>query len=234
MNGKDTDWYPTTRQGERDLYENIDAKIDGYEVKYSYLTSDYRRKIHTMCRTFIECYDKIEQNRAAAKAMTTWFTNIVESKQKNEPVPAAPVFLAFSIPADATVGLEEQCRRFAGLLKEQDGYEKADGLDLMIEKGESAPLNPDDAQPVLKIAGNLDNSVSVAWKKAGFDLLELQWRKAGTELWQPADKSNVSPIVFTPAFTTPGVPEKFEFRAVYIIKNQRVGQWSPVYTQTVG
>jgi hypothetical protein len=233
MNEK-IDWYPTTRQGEKDLYENIDAKIDAYKTKYPFLTDPYVAKIHTMCRTFIECYDKTEQNRATAKQMTTWFTNIVGSKQKNEPVPPAPVFLAFAVPAGANVGIEEQCRKFAGLMKEQDEYEKADGLDLMIEKGESAPPNLGTAQPELKITVNLDNSISFGWKKAGFDSLELQWRKAGTEMWQHADKSNVSPIEFTPSLTTPGIPEKFEFRAVYIIKNQRVGQWSPTYTQTVG
>jgi hypothetical protein len=32
----------------------------------------------------------------------------------------------------------------------------------------------------------------------------------------------------------PGKPEKFEFRAIYLIKNKRAGQWSPVYTRTVG
>ncbi len=34
--------------------------------------------------------------------------------------------------------------------------------------------------------------------------------------------------------TTPGVPEQFEFRAILIIKNERVGKWSPTYTLTVG
>jgi len=234
MASDERDWYPTTRDGEKNLYENIEAKLDGYETKYPHLTADYRRKIHTMCRTFIECYDKTEQNRATAKQMTTWFQNIVESKQKNEPVPSAPVFLAFTIPADATVGIEAQCRKFAGLMKEQDEYEKADGLDLMIEKGDAPALNLAEAKPELKLSANLDNSASTHWKKAGFDMLEEQWRRAGTEMWQPADKSNVSPIEFTPPLTTPGVPEKFEFRAVYIIKNQRVGQWSEIYTLTVG
>jgi hypothetical protein len=41
-------------------------------------------------------------------------------------------------------------------------------------------------------------------------------------------------INFKPPVTTESVPEKFEFRAVYILKNQRLGQWSPVYTLTVG
>ncbi|MGC2237671.1 MAG: hypothetical protein WA584_16025 [Pyrinomonadaceae bacterium] len=107
------DWYPNTIQGERDLYGNIEAKINSYKAKYSFLTDPYVAKIHLMCRTYIECYDTMIQNRATAKQMTTWFANIVGSKQKSEPVPPPPVFQAFTIPVGATVGLEEQ-----------DGYEK--------------------------------------------------------------------------------------------------------------
>ena len=62
----------------------------------------------------------------------------------------------------------------------------------------------------------------------------VQYRKVGTELWQAVDKSTEKVIEFTPPVTTPGVPEKFEFRGIYILKNQRVGQWSPIYTETVG
>ena len=199
MPTSETDWYPTTRQGERDLYANILAKIEGYQDKYAFLTDPYVAGINTMCATFVNCYDVSEQNRATARQMTTWFANIVDSKQKNEPVPPAPVFLAFPPLGTATVGLERQCRDFAGLMKQQPEYE-----------------------------------VAIGWKKAGFDMLEAQYRKAGTEMWQPADKSNVSPIIFTPTLTTPGVPEKFEFRGVYIVKNERVGQWSDIVTQTVG
>ena len=71
-------------------------------------------------------------------------------------------------------------------------------------------------------------------EKSGFDMLELQWRKAGDTLWQAADKSTEKIINFTPPDAEPGVPEKFEFRAIYLIKNKRVGQWSPIYTKTVG
>ena len=77
-------------------------------------------------------------------------------------------------------------------------------------------------------------SLDFEWKKTGFDMLELQWRKAGDALWQAADKSTEKIINFTPPDLEPGKPEKFEFRAIYLIKNKRVGQWSPVYTRTVG
>lgn len=53
-------------------------------------------------------------------------------------------------------------------------------------------------------------------------------------MWQAADKSTEKIIEFKPPVTTPGVPEKFEFRAVYLQKNTRVGLWSPIYSITVG
>lgn len=233
MNSEVSDWYPPTQAEERIMFANIDAKIDGYTAKYPVLTVFYLAQIHRMCETFIEGFDKISENRATAKQMTGWFENIVESKQTSDPVPAPPVFQAFVMPANATIGLEEQCREFARLLKNQLNYDPADGLDLMIEREKGDDLNLTEVVPELKLTA-IDTQVRVEWKKSGFDALELQYRKADSAMWQAADKSTVNVFDFTPAFTAPGVPEKFEFRAVLLIKNERVGQWSPTYTLTVG
>lgn len=228
-----TDWYPQDRPTERILYGNIEAKVDDYKIKYPCLTEAYAKQIHAMCLSFIEGFDKLEQNRATAKQMTGWFENLVETKLKGNPVPGAPVFHPFSMPDGATTGLEQQCRDFARLLKNQPNYDVADGLDLMIERGEQNAPDLTTSEPELHQTVAL-TKVITEWKKAGFDALELQYRKAGTEMWQPVDKSTEKTIEFEPPLTTPGVPEKFEFRAVYILKNQRVGNWSPIYTQTVG
>lgn len=229
----DNDWYLPTRAGERLMYSNIDAKIDNYAAKYPFLTADYLDDIHTFCRLFMECYDKIEYNRATGKQATVWFNNIVESKQENSPASLPPVYQAIVLPAGSLIGIEKACREFARLLKNQLNYNQADGLDLMIEREKSEGLNLNDAVPDLKLTA-IDTQVSVEWKKTNFDALELQYRKSGAAMWQAADKSTVNIFDFAPAFTTPGVPEKFEFRAVLLIKNERIGQWSPTYTLTVG
>lgn len=228
------DWYPTTQEGERMMYENINSKIDGYAAKYPFLTAGYLAKIHTMCGMYIEGYDKITENRATMKQLSNWFRNVVDSKQKDQPVTPAPVFQAVTIPVGASIGLEEQCREFRRLMKAQANYDFADGLDLMIEKEEGAPMVVEDAVPGLKISIEANGSLKFEWKKTGFDMLELQWRKAGISMWQNADKSTEKIINFMPPLTEAGVPEKFEFRAIYLIKNQRVGKWSPIYTETVG
>jgi hypothetical protein len=56
---KKTDWYPTTVEGKRTLYRNIDVKINGYRGKYLFLTDDYRAGIQRMRQTCIEGVDKI-------------------------------------------------------------------------------------------------------------------------------------------------------------------------------
>lgn len=228
------DWYPNTQEGERTMFENINTKIDGYREKYPFLTDDYLRHIHTMCRTYVEGYDYLMETRATLKQLSNWFTNIVKSKQKNQNVPAPPVFRVLAIVAEAMIGLEQQCRKLKRLLKAQPNYDFADGLDLMLEKEKSAERNLNDVVPELKISVSSSGVVMVEWKKTGFDMLELQWRRVGDAMWQPADKSTEKLIDFTPPLTEPGVPEKFEFRAIHLIKNQRVGKWSPIYTETVG
>lgn len=228
------DWYPHSRADERLMYANIDAKIDGYAPKYPFLNADYLDEIHTMCRTFIECYEKIEYNRATAKQATQWFENIVSSKQGKTPAPPPPVYQPIILPTGAFIGLERFCREFAGLFKKQRNYEEADGIDLMIERASAEEPNLAETFPALRYTVSTDNSIAFDWKKTGFEMLELQYRKEGAAIWQYADKSTEKVIEFTPPLTTPGVPEKFEFRAIYLIKNQRVGQWSQIYVVTVG
>lgn len=227
------DWYPTDGATERLMYGNIEEKIDGYAPKYPFLTAAVLGQVHAACLTFIECYDKIEYNRATGRQATAWFNNLVSNKSGTPPASAPPAFLPITLPAGAFAGIEKFMREFRELFKSQFNYDEADGLDLMLERTKTEGLNLEEAVPELEFTVS-DTTVRVEWKKSGFDALELQFRKQGATMWQQADKSTEKVIEFEPPLTTPGVPEKFEFRAVLLIKNERVGNWSPVYTLTVG
>ncbi|MEO7660395.1 MAG: hypothetical protein ABIV48_12350 [Pyrinomonadaceae bacterium] len=63
----DDDWYPGSRAEQRIMYQNVDAKIDSYTAKYS-LTVPFLAQVHAACQTFIEGFDKLEQNKATGKA----------------------------------------------------------------------------------------------------------------------------------------------------------------------
>jgi hypothetical protein len=226
------DWYPTKRADQFTMYTNVLAKIDSYTVKYDLATA-LVADVKLMCNTFIACYQKIEQNKATMKDMNEWFENILTAKAKKEADPA-PVFQTITLPAGAFTSIEAEFRKFAEFFKNNPVYEKGDGIDLMIVAPESEEDDLSTVAPELKLSVDANGAVEVAFKKGDFELLELQYRKVGSTMWQAADKSNKSPIKFTPPLSAVGTPEKFEFRAVYLIKNERVGQWSPEYPITVG
>jgi hypothetical protein len=228
------DWYPTDRATERLMYGNVDAKLDGYAVKYPFLTADYRAQVHAMCRTFVEAYDKIEYNRATARQATQWFENLMNGSPQGEAAPAPPAFQPIVLPAGALIGIEKSFRAFAGLFKKQLNYDKADGLDLMIERGQAKRTAAGETAPELKYTVSADGVVTIEWKKTGYDALEVQYRKLGAEMWQAADKSTEKIIEVAPPLAAPGVPEKFEFRAVALVKNRRTGSWSSPQILTVG
>lgn len=55
------DWYPGNRAKQRVMYQNVRAKIDGYEVKYD-LAAAALAEVQVICETFLHIDDKFNQN----------------------------------------------------------------------------------------------------------------------------------------------------------------------------
>jgi hypothetical protein len=127
------DWYPSTMDGEFVMYTNVYVKIDNYATKYG-LTTAIVSRVKLMCSTFTDIYQKIQQNRATDKDQTQWVKKIMRSKYDGSSVTNAPVFQTIPIPTGAFNGVEEEFRKFVAQFKENDAYEEADGIDLMIVK----------------------------------------------------------------------------------------------------
>jgi hypothetical protein len=66
-----------------------------------------------------------------------------------------------------------------------------------------------------------------------FSGLETRYRRAGSEAWQLADKCTNSPALRPPAVAVFGQPEKPEYRAICLQRNQRFGKWPLVFSVTV-
>lgn len=229
----DDDWYPSSRPLQRIMFGNVKAKYREYETPYG-LTEANVERVELICDTFIEVFDKIEYNRATGRQATEWFKNILEGEPRGSLAPAPPTYVTITLPIGAFIGLEKEFRELMKFFKANSAYTQADGEDLMIVAPEKEEENLLEAMPELSLTVSSSNVVTVTWKKGSFDSLELQYRKADAPMWQFADKSTEREIDFTPPLTTPGIPEKFEFRGVFVQKNERVGQWSPTYTTTVG
>ncbi len=213
------------------MFANVNEKIGNYKTAYG-LSDAWIAQVKLLCDTFTTVYAKIAQNRATDKQMSDWFGALLNGKPKGSPAPAAPEFQAVTMPAGATVGIIDDFRERMGFFKANAAYTEADGADLMIVSTPGEASDPNEATPELKVSVNLGGAIEVSYTKNEFSGLELQWRKAGAADWLMADKSTERIITFTPAGIN--APEKIELRGVYLLKNQRVGSWSPIYTVTVG
>ncbi|HQU85237.1 MAG TPA: hypothetical protein PKY59_19005 [Pyrinomonadaceae bacterium] len=230
---KNRDWMPSTRAGKFAMFNNFRAKIEGYQTIFGF-DNDLKARIFLICETFAEIYQKSEQINASKSDLSAWLDAILNGKPRGELAPAAPVFPTISVPEGAFIGILEEFREIVNHFKNHLNYTENIGLDLMIEGEDREPQNFNETAPTLKVSAKNDTDVEISFKRGDAELLEVVYRKAGTETWMFADKTTNSPLVHKPQFTTPGQAEKFEYRAIYLVKNERVGQWSPIYTVTLG
>lgn len=230
---KSKDWMPSTRAGKNAMFTNFVAKIANYETTFG-LTAGQMDAFRTICNSYIEIYDKTEQIRASNKDLTAWQRAIFIGEPRGNVAPNPPTFAPIIMPAGAFIGIYEEFRELVGYIKNHPAYTENIGHDLMIVGEDSNGDSLTDGSPELKLAAKNDTQVEIAFKKGEANAIEIQYRKAGTENWLLADKPTNSPILHSPQFTSPDQAEKFEYRAIFLAKNQRIGAWSPIYTITVG
>lgn len=230
---KKGDWFPTSRAGKFSMFTNFDAKIDNYAENFA-LTAQQLARLHLICQIFGEIHQKFDQNKAAMDNFTEWQNIVFKGTPRGNSIPTAPAFANINLPADSFIGIFDEFRETVNYLKNHLNYTENIGIDLMIVANDVADDDLNIIAPDIKITAKNDDSVEISFKKGNFDSIEIQYRKTGTEIWLNADKATFSPIVHKPQLTNPDQAEKFEYRAIYLRKNERVGNWSPIYAVTAG
>ncbi len=231
MLSKKKDWLNRPLPELNVMFANVNKKIGEYQVDYG-LTTVWIDRVKLICAAFIESYSAIAQNRATGKDMNDWFDMLLNGEPKGAIATAPPVFQTITMPTGAFIGLLDEFREMMRFFKANAVYTVADGENLMIVSPDEQAPDMDEAIPELKPSVDVNDAVVVSYRKGEFGGLELQWRKVGQPMWQLADKSTEKTITFKPEGLTP--PEKIELRGVFLMKNQRVGKWSPTYTLTIG
>lgn len=212
------------------MFNNVDMKIDNYKMAYD-LSDAWIERIKTICKTFKSAYTGVMQSRAAVRDLNEWFDNVLYGEPQGESAPAPPAIPATTVPVDAFIGIMDEFREMMNFFKANAAYTVAAGDNLMIVAPAAEEVNPDDATPALEASVEGSGEVKVVYTRGEFSGLELQWRKAGETVWQAADKSTETVILFEPENVT--APANIEVRGIYLLKNRRVGNWSPVYSVTI-
>lgn len=99
--------------------------------------------------------------------------------------------------------------------------------DLGITETTGSSISLDLLKPSISGTAMPDDKVSLTFNKQGQSAVRFQMRRGGD--WATVGDPNSSPFIETTA-SIDGKPEKREYRAIYLVKNQPVGQYSDIIT----
>jgi hypothetical protein len=127
--------------------------------------------------------------------------------------------------------LAGECRALVRRLKVHANYTPGLGQSLGIVSGRPA-LDTATLQPRLELTADPGHVVTIAYPKAGTDGINVYGRRTGEDTWTLLGRSTRSPYIDRRAPRQPGVREEREYKAVYMLDDEEVGQASNIATIT--
>jgi hypothetical protein len=127
--------------------------------------------------------------------------------------------------------LERECRALARRVKAHPNYASSLGVSFGIVS-RRPELDPVNLQPALDAQAKPSGEVSIAYTKASTDGINVYGKYPGAVEWTLLGRSTRSPFVDRRPPREPGVAEEREYRALYVVADEQIGQWSGVITIT--
>ena len=150
--------------------------------------------------------------------------------------PGQAVDLAFpgapgTVPSPRLPGVVPRFRKFMKFLKGRTGYTEAIGEALKIVGDEEVMPDLSTVQPVISLR-LIGGQVEVLWTKKQMTALELEVDRGDGLGSRFLTIDSVPNYIDTQPF--PATAAKWKYRAIYRLKDARVGLWSAVSEITVG
>jgi hypothetical protein len=125
-------------------------------------------------------------------------------------------------------GIEKRNQEIYNFLQVHPNRTAESLADLGIGEAGGEAISPDDLKPSLKVQAAVDDKVEIGFNKQGQTAIRIQ-RETGDDKWTNVGDATTSPLVDATA-SPDGKPEKRRYRAIYLAKNQPVGQYSDIVT----
>lgn len=226
---EDADYFPGDEEGQRLLLLSLKTKLENYETELGLTAADIAGAIQRS-----ELFDYLINQAAMledAKVAFNQAKKTIISGEIGEPAPTLPK-IELPLPPTITVGIIKQTRKLVRRIKEAPGYTQAIGEDLGIVRQSTGDGSTDNLVPALANRSLPNFTLETAFVKQGTDGLRIEYRHKGAG-WQLATIALSSPVIYNVAPQTAGVAEQIEIRAIYMVKNSTVGQYSPSYTLVI-
>jgi hypothetical protein len=213
--------------------DNLNIKVPTVATKYSIPAATV-----TQLASDTLMWDFILKNYDAADNYAKQFTSFKNTLRKG-PIgnvaitfPAPPTFTAITFPAPPTFtaippavfnGIERRIRLLANQIKSNPNYSVGDGEALgIIGDDPVGILSQEDLQPTLKVSLN-GGKVLVKWKKGKTDGINIYVKRGDADFVFLAFDGSPD---YTDGSALPDASTTWTYRAIYVIKDTEVGQFS--------
>lgn len=223
-------WWSTSMADQLVQVQNFRKKIAGYKAVLN-LTDAQIAMALELCDTFAAAFNATEQCKQTMLAMTQWRDIVFYGEPEASPAPAAPIFPV--IPESSmTRGTVNQFMALREMIVNLPGYTETIGEDLGIIGAEISPRPPSEVTPTLKAETSTGYWVNLSGSMQGMDALRVEYAPKGGQFATVAFLTNTpGGFQITPA--NPNQPESGHIRAVFIRRNEEIGNYSADYPVTL-
>lgn len=236
-----TPFIPTTDNGKIIWLNNFSSKIGGYAPLLNITPEEVTSSVNDASAFSywvgqVELFTTEKEERVSYKNLLR--DGPIGSSGGTMPTvggtPSLPLAMAAvspppgGIPVTVPPGIFPRAAKLVQRIKASLNYTQAIGNDLGII-GSGNVVDPETMKPILKLIFE-GGVVQVQWKKGASDGIRLESDKEGTGFRFLAvdtvpDYTDTTPII---------APATWRYRAMYIINDRLVGQWSDVASIAVG
>lgn len=218
------DWYPQGADSRAAWHANWAAQLPALATKYGIAAAATTQVAadNTWMQYWVQARHDADQLK---QQLTKYFNEIGGSDPSLDPPAPIDFTLQGTAPAEVPPGIEFRTREIARQIKGHASYATADGelLGIVSPKETNGDLSELTPEFTLKTLANFE--LEATFKKQGMDALKFEVRHKGGN-WQMAAFLLTSPGTFAVVPAAAGVAEQIEVRAVYLQKNNPVGNFS--------
>ena len=221
-------YFPKSDAGITEFLKNFSTKLPTYAAKYDIEPET----IADMVAVSAYWDELVTRYQAAFKEFNE---SITEHKLEFLKGPDEATQLrtpTVPMPAVPPSNFKGRVSKISNDIKNHKDYIEADGIDLGIVGDEQPLPDQDTYRPDLKLRHTAGGQPEILWKRGLMTALEIQ-RKDANGNWQLLAIDTEPNYTDTSALPAPGQSEVRTYRAIFLLRGARYGQWSSDESFTV-
>lgn len=220
-------YLPSTDVEKKAWLINFSTKLPNYTTLFGLVAADVTAVANysSMFSYLMDNIDKIN----TAKESFVQYKNLIRNGVIGSAVGAFPTLPTLpAAPTAVPAGIFPLIAKLVQTIKNNQKYTDAIGQDLGII-GSDQPIDPTTMKPILNLVSSAAG-IDVQWTKGAANALRIEVDRTGAG-FQFLAIDSIPNYMDTVA---PTAPATWKYRAVYLIHDEIVGQWSDVVSINVG